>query len=180
MHKSDSNQYQCLTIFEFRSYLSKFIRPRHAYWSRQVQFYGANRNTLTIFFASSPNVFGPWKKVYSKLILTAEYQVSRFWHETHAFRPNLTQPRHSHKVSRWSFDMLTVTALNTTVARPEGKKSHLCNITFRNFQEGGMPLDLTRSSALRAKSISHSIQTKNLGNYVTAVRESGNKKTLDM
>jgi len=170
MHKSDSNQYQCLTILEFRSYLSKFIRPRHAYWSRQVQFYGANRNTLTIFFASSPNVFGPCKKSIQNWSLRQSTK-------SHAFRPNLTRPRHSHKhadrsiCSRHSF--------KCDSCSPRMKEIAVCNITFRNFQ-GGMPMDLTRSSALRAKSISHSIQTKTLGNYVTAVRESGNKKTLDM
>ena len=30
-------------------------------------------------------------------------QVSRFWRETHAFRPNLTQPRHSDKISLFFF-----------------------------------------------------------------------------
>ena len=35
--------------------------------------------------------------------LQHRYQVSRFWRETHAFRPNLTQPRHSDKISLFFF-----------------------------------------------------------------------------
>ena len=40
---------------------------------------------------------------FFKMCIFHRYQVSRFWRETHAFRPNLTQPRHSDKISLFFF-----------------------------------------------------------------------------
>ena len=53
--------------------------------------------------------------------LCHRYQVSRFWRETHAFRPNLTQPRHSDKISLFFF-------LNTTTRGKFFKINQVTNL----------------------------------------------------
>ena len=62
-------------------------------------FTGWRRVVFQFLWSRNHNVVTSWNYFYS----SHRHQVSRFWRETHAFRPNLTQPRHSDKISLFFF-----------------------------------------------------------------------------